>query len=119
MANSTKVVHILDLCGHEKYLKTTMHGLSANYPDYGLIVIDANKGMNRMTKEHLGIVWALHLPFFVVFTKLDLALDENRKKNVSKIEKLARNPNGLNKTPVKITSIQDIEDLEVDDIASG
>ena len=27
--NSDRIVHLLDMCGHEKYLKTTMHGLTS------------------------------------------------------------------------------------------
>ena len=30
--NSTKVVQLIDLCGHEKYLKTTMFGLTGLFP---------------------------------------------------------------------------------------
>ena len=71
--NSVKIVHLLDMCGHEKYLKTTMHGLTSLYPDYCLLVIGANMGISKMTKEHLGISLALNLPVFVVFTKIDLA----------------------------------------------
>lgn len=70
--NSAKIIQIMDMCGHEKYLKTTMHGLTSLYPDYCLLVIAANRGITKMTKEHLGISCALNLPVFVVFTKIDL-----------------------------------------------
>jgi len=73
VSNSSKIIHLLDMCGHEKYLKTTMHGLTSLYPDYCLLVVGANMGISKMTKEHLGISWALNLPIVVVFTKLDLA----------------------------------------------
>ena len=29
----------MDLCGHEKYLKTTMFGLTGLLPDYEIIII--------------------------------------------------------------------------------
>ena len=29
---SSKIIQLIDLCGHEKYLKTTMFGLSGLYP---------------------------------------------------------------------------------------
>lgn len=57
--NSEKVVTFLDLCGHEKYLKTTMFGLVGLMPDYAMLVVGANMGISRMTKEHLGITLAL------------------------------------------------------------
>ena len=64
---------MIDLCGHEKYLKTTMFGLSGLYPQYAMLVIGANMGVSRMTKEHIGIAMSLKIPMFVVITKIDLA----------------------------------------------
>ena len=37
--NSDKVVNLIDLCGHEKYLKTTMIGLTTLMPDYAAIIV--------------------------------------------------------------------------------
>ena len=73
MQNSAKIIHLLDMCGHEKYLKTTMHGLTALYPDYCLLIIGANMGISKMTKEHLACALALDLPVFIVLTKIDIA----------------------------------------------
>ena len=44
-SNSKKIVTFLDLCGHEKYLKTTMFGLVGLMPDFAMIVIGANMGV--------------------------------------------------------------------------
>lgn len=71
-----KLVNLIDLCGHEKYLKTTMLGMVGMVPDYILIVVGANFGLSRMTKEHLGIALALEIPFFIVMTKIDLVPNE-------------------------------------------
>lgn len=49
----------IDLCGHEKYLKTTMFGLVGLLPDYAMIGVGANMGITRMTKEHLGIALSI------------------------------------------------------------
>ena len=38
-----------------------------------MLVVGANMGVSRMTKEHIGISMALKLPMFVVVTKVDLA----------------------------------------------
>ena len=67
------MITFLDLCGHEKYLKTTIYGLVGMVPDYAMIIIGANMGISRMTKEHLGIALALKIPFFIVMTKIDIA----------------------------------------------
>ena len=49
-----------------------MLGMVGLIPDYVLIVIGANFGLNKMTKEHLGIALALKIPFFFVITKVDM-----------------------------------------------
>ena len=71
--HSKKIITFLDLCGHEKYLKTTMFGLVGLLPDYSMIIVGANMGVSRMTKEHLGISLALKIPIFIVVTKIDIA----------------------------------------------
>lgn len=95
------------MCGHEKYLKTTMHGLTSLYPDYCLLAIGANMGVSKMTKEHIGISWALDLPMFVVFTKVDLAPKDIFDQNMKKISKLMRQ--NCNKIPVQMKTSADIE----------
>lgn len=86
--NSSKLVTLIDLCGHEKYLKTTIYGLVGCIPDYVLIVVGANLGLSKMTKEHLGIVLALEIPFFIVVTKVDMVEPEILKKTVNTLSKL-------------------------------
>jgi len=73
VSNSEKLITFLDLCGHEKYLKTTMFGLVGLMPDYSMIVVGANMGVSRMTREHLGISLALGIPVFIVVTKIDIS----------------------------------------------
>lgn len=72
MKHSSKIVTFLDLCGHEKYLKTTTYGMVAMDPDYALLAVGSNMGVARMTKEHLGLSLALKIPLLVVLTKIDL-----------------------------------------------
>lgn len=74
--HSKKVIQLLDLCGHEKYLKTTMFGMTGLFPHYGMVVVGANMGVQRMTKEHIGIAMSLKIPIFIVITKIDLAPTE-------------------------------------------
>ncbi|CAF4276998.1 unnamed protein product, partial [Rotaria sordida] len=50
---STKVVTFIDLAGHEKYLKTTVFGMTGHAPDYAMLMVGANAGVIGMTKEHL------------------------------------------------------------------
>jgi len=90
VSNSSKIVHLLDMCGHEKYLKTTMHGLTSLFPDYCLLVVAANRGITKMTKEHLGISCALQLPLFIVFTKIDLTPKEVFEENMAKMNRIMK-----------------------------
>ncbi|TYZ62645.1 hypothetical protein PybrP1_006737 [[Pythium] brassicae (nom. inval.)] len=74
-----KRIQLIDLAGHEKYLKTTVFGLTGMQPDVVVVVIGANMGVKRMTKEHLAIAVALEIPIIVALTKIDIA-----PKNVAK-----------------------------------
>ncbi len=89
---SDKVLTFLDLCGHEKYLKTTIFGLVGLMPDYAMIVVGANMGITRMTREHLGISLALKVPIFIIVTKIDLAPEEVFENTVATITKILKSP---------------------------
>lgn len=59
-------------------------------PDYSMIIVGANMGVSRMTKEHLGISLALKVPIFIVITKIDIAppvIYEETKDTLNKILK--------------------------------
>lgn len=114
VSRSKKVVALVDLCGHEKYLKTTMLGMVGLVPDYVLIVVGANLGLSRMTKEHLGIALALNLPFMVVVTKVDMVPEETLKQTMSDLTKLL-NANIVGKKPLVID--YDTKPVEEDLIA--
>jgi GTPase len=71
-----KVVSLIDLAGHEKYLKTTVHGITGMFPDRGIIVIGANTGITKLTREHIGLLLCVRIPFMVVITKIDMAPEQ-------------------------------------------
>jgi len=104
---SDKIVSIIDLCGHEKYLKTTIFGLTGLVPDYALIVVGANMGVQRMTKEHLGIALALKIPLFIVITKIDIAPKEILKQTLDYLVKILKG-SGTQKLPIIIRKDDDI-----------
>lgn len=83
-----KVISFVDLAGHEKYMKTTVFGVTGMFPDRGIIVIGANTGITRLTKEHLGVLLYLKIPFVITITKIDLAPPEIYQKLKNKIKKL-------------------------------
>ena len=45
---SSKLITLIDLAGHHKYLKTTIFGLTGYSPDFALLVVSANSGIGRV-----------------------------------------------------------------------
>lgn len=107
LESSDKIIQVIDLCGHEKYLKTTMFGMTGLFPDYAMILVGTNMGVQRMTKEHLGIVISLNIPFFVVFTKIDIAPENVKTSTVESFTKLLTV--AVQKKVVKVNSEKDAQ----------
>ncbi len=103
---SSKVLTFIDLGGHEKYLKTTLFGLTGHQPDYVLLVVGANMGIVGMTKEHLGIALALKVPIIIVITKIDICPEHILKQTLDELTKLLKLP-GSNKIPIIIRNEDD------------
>ena len=48
--DASKVTTFIDLAGHERYLKTTVFGLTGHAPHYAMLMIGSNAGIVGMTK---------------------------------------------------------------------
>ncbi|CAD7955379.1 unnamed protein product [Amoebophrya sp. A25] len=105
---SDRLIQFVDLCGHEKYLKTTIFGLVGLCPDYALVVINANAGLQRMTREHIGIAIALRIPIIIVVTKKDMTPGNVYDANMLNICKVLKS-NAVRKMPVLIKHESDVE----------
>jgi len=100
-----KNLTLVDLCGHEKYLKTTLFGITGLFPDYGILIVSANRGLLPMTKEHLGILLYLKIPFIILVTRVDITplnIYELTIKNITSILKKYK------KKPKFINSIEEL-----------
>ena len=86
--NDEKYISFIDLAGHEKYFKTTVHGLNGGLADFAILVIGSNMGVLKMTREHLGIIKALKIPFFIVLTKTDICPPNVLERTQREITKL-------------------------------
>lgn len=106
-SRSAKFFTLYDLAGHEKYLKTTVLGMTRNMPDYATIVISANNGIQRMTKEHLALCLALELPFCIVVTRIDSTPPNVLKETMVNIGKLLKIPT-VRKLPYPVTKPDEI-----------
>jgi GTPase len=108
VSKSSKFVSLIDLCGHEKYLKTTMLGMVGLVPDYAMVIVGANMGLSKMTKEHIGISLAIKLPFFVVVTKTDMVEKVVLEKTLDDLKKILKT-NAVNRKPLMITSEAEVQ----------
>lgn len=86
--DSNKNIVLIDLCGHEKYLKTTTYGISGYFPDYAIVTIAANRGILKMTKEHLGILFYMKIPTIILYTRIDIAPKDVLETNLKAINKI-------------------------------
>ena len=103
-SKADKLLTFIDLCGHEKYLKTTMFGLIGLIPDYSMIIVGANMGVSRMTVEHINISLALRIPFFVVITKIDICPKNIFDETMTKLLKLLKSK-AFNRKPFVYKSL--------------
>lgn len=123
---SSKIISFFDLCGHEKYLKTTILGLANSQPNLCLIIIGANKGISNekpktiaqrknrhenMTKEHMFLCIALGIPFAIVVTKIDMIKDQGIKniyeKTLEEIQTIVKK-SGIRRQPIKVKTDEDV-----------
>ncbi|BGP16621.1 hypothetical protein JCM10213_000463 [Rhodosporidiobolus nylandii] len=98
-AKAAKVVSFIDLAGHERYLKTTLAGLTGTSPDLVMLICGANAGLIGMSKEHLSVALALSLPVVVVVTKVDMTPAPVYEQTIKQLVKILKSP-GCRKQPV-------------------
>lgn len=106
---SSKIVSFYDLAGHEKYLKTTIRGLTSAAPDFCMIMISANRGVLKMTKEHVFLCVTLNIPFCIVITKTDMTKDKPEifKNTLRSIVKLLKST-GIRRIPLRVRKKEDV-----------
>lgn len=115
--NSSKIISFSDLAGHERYLKTTISGLSSTFPDICLILVESiSDKITKMTREHIFLCLSLNIPFVIIITKIDLINNrENIYKNtMDELLRILKIP-GVSKIPYKIKDDSDVR-LCVDSI---
>jgi elongation factor 1-alpha len=111
-----RLVSFVDTVGHEPWLRTTIRGLVGQRLDYGLVVVAADDGPTRTTREHLGILLAMELPTIVALTKVDTVSDERVNEVEREVERLLRD---VDKTPLRVerhgveTATEEISDTVV------
>eukprot|EP00892_Ulva_mutabilis_P004085 jgi/Ulvmu1/2048/UM120_0044.1 len=66
-----KLLHFIDLCGHSRFFKTALYGMTSLLPDCQMLCVCARAGVDRTTQEHLAAALALDVPVFAVITQAD------------------------------------------------
>ncbi|KAH9892611.1 P-loop containing nucleoside triphosphate hydrolase protein [Cubamyces lactineus] len=102
---ASKIISFSDLAGHERYLKTTLYGLTSGSPSCVILIVGGNAGLIGMSKEHLAIALALSVPVVVCITKIDMTPPNILEKTVEQVSKILRSP-GCRKTPVFVKSME-------------
>ncbi|XP_013779989.1 GTP-binding protein 2-like [Limulus polyphemus] len=103
---ATKLITFIDLAGHQKYMRTTVFGLTGHSPHFAMLVVSAVTGIAGTTKEHLGLALALGVPIVVVVNKVDLASSRMLHQTLRQLEDLLKGP-GCNKACVQVKSVDD------------
>jgi len=91
-----KSMIFVDLCGHRKYLKTTLFGVMGYFPDYAILIVGGNRGILEMTREHIKILYHLKIPMIVIITKTDL-IDKLHEGEQGKKDGLTKITNDVKK----------------------
>ena len=99
VGEADRLVSFVDTVGHEPWLRTTIRGLVGQKLDYGLLVVAADDGPTKTTREHLGILLATELPTVVAVTKTDVVSEERVLEVEREVERLLR---GAERTPLPV-----------------
>lgn len=101
-----RLYSVSDLAGHEGYLRTTIYGLVSVPIDWNMLVVSANQGIEKMTREHLAITFSLNLNMYVVFTKADMAPENVFQENMKNLFRFIKK---IKRTPVIIRNVTDLQ----------
>jgi elongation factor 1-alpha len=83
-------IRFLDLAGHEKYLNTTMQGLTRFKPHLAILAIAANRNVTEMTREHFKVCFSLQIPIIICVTKVDITPPNVLKETLQNIKRLTK-----------------------------
>jgi len=104
---SHHVVSLFDLAGHEKYLKTTIAGISKGMIDYALVLVNSNHPPTHMTMEHISLCSSVGIPIIIVMTKIDSCPEHALKSTKEEVFNILRSP-GIQKKPYYVYEYEDI-----------
>ena len=106
-AHLNKNISIIDVPGHEKFIKNMVSGVNAI--DSSLLVIAADDGIMPQTREHFNILKILKINSgVVVINKIDLVDDEWLNLIISEVKSFIKNTFLENSKIIKVSTISNI-----------
>jgi len=106
---SSKIITFIDLAGSQKYLKTTVFGLTGHCPDYAALVVNSKQGLVGTFREHLGLTVALRVLSFVCITKIDGTPPATVRRCRHQIENILKGP-AVRRPAYVVSSLSEAED---------
>lgn len=119
---NNKRILFFDMAGHERYLRTTLFGISSSYPDVALILIEGSRDLvvdkadprsehknlqfNQMTKEHIITCIYYRIPIIFVITKMDIAYKHIVDENIKNLK------NMMNSEGIKVYKVNNENDIQ-------
>lgn len=105
---AAKVVTFMDTCGHPKYQKTTIGGLTGDSPDFSCVILSAKYGgLPDVSKEHITLSKLLNVPLMICITKIDITSASELTKTLDALLSFLKSP-GISKLPVVIQNEDDL-----------
>ncbi|AWR96620.1 elongation factor 1-alpha [Acidianus sulfidivorans JP7] len=104
---SSKILRLIDLGGHERYLRTTLKGLMGYETDYVMLVVGSDDGLSIMGKEHLAVASVLKYPIFIIITKIDKFPEDRINEIINDIKNVLKIP-GINRLVMEVENEDDI-----------
>ncbi|KAJ3258239.1 hypothetical protein HK103_003720 [Boothiomyces macroporosus] len=106
--NSSKVVTFMDTCGHPKYQRTTIGGLTGSAPHYATLILNASYGgLPDVAIEQIMLTNLLKVPLFIVITKIDVTTAEKLTATLKTLLGYLKTP-GIARIPVVIKNQDDL-----------
>lgn len=106
---SSRLITFTDLCGHEKYLKTTVGGVSASMGDYALMICNSRHPPTHMTHHHLNLCSSTLVPAVIVLTKIDGCPPHQLKNTIKEVKAMCRQGD-VNKVPFMVQTTSDLDE---------
>jgi GTPase len=88
--NSARLLTLVDLAGHEKYLRSMIYGVSSSLLDYGLVLINARSGVTHMTHHHVTICACNRIPMLILLSKVDGCPEHRYRQTIEETKEMLK-----------------------------